>query len=122
MSDILKRVVENLDAASSNFGMRSKLPITPTKSFTPLKPTEKWAKTANALTKKFHFFDKEKRNWFVDEILALEREKTIVTEPVLVIRRDSVTISLLTQVIEHATEPDQEFARQCDLIYKSVTI
>ena len=121
MNDRKNILTEYVDSVNSlpSIGRRSAMPVQPTVKQAPIIPVEKWSTDSGALVKKFHFRTIEQRNHFINELFNHETE--CGHHAALIVRENSVLVSLITKSCNAVTNVDREFAKACDSLYKCVT-
>lgn len=104
---------------SKNNSFLPKLPIYNIKNKTEIFPVNKWQSIDKKfLRKKFSFFKYESRNQFISEIIAYENET--LHRGVIIINELDVTLEIGSKDLGMIAEPDKEYAKNANLIYKEI--
>ena len=95
-----------------------RLPVNTRAPELPVIPVDRWVKEDGALKKTFRFRLKKQRVDFVKQLLDYETE--VGHNAVILLKEETVGLTLQTMSVGHVTELDKEYASFADELYRDV--
>lgn len=109
---------EFISSAKSTISF-DKLPIMALSNEPPIVVSNKWLKNDNkSLEKTYSFLNTEQRNKFITKLF--EYEQDVGHHATLLLKIDSVVVTLSTHNVNSITELDKEYAKFADEVFKDV--
>ena len=114
----LKKLHEEFIAQANRKMTFGALPVTVSKSETPVIPANRWKTVDGTLYKTYSFRRDGDRDKFVLALFGYEND--VKHNAVIVINGNDVSLELTTHDVNRVTELDREYASYCDVVYKEV--
>lgn len=95
-----------------------RLPIKAKQSNAPIIAMNRWVYKDGSLVKRYEFRREEDREKFVSSMMQYERITKHYAS--LLVKKDSVVVSVTTEGLGHITELDKEYAAHADVVFKDI--